>query len=55
MSGGGVIGGGMLGILLGVGLMGFGFWRVRTGLIYTGAGLVLTGVVMIEIGKRMPY
>jgi len=55
MSGGWIIGGGMLGILAGVAFLGVGFWRKDPGIIYTGAGLVLASVVMVEIGKRVPY
>lgn len=55
MSGGPFIVGGMVGVLLGVSALGFGFFRTQPDIIYSGAGVALAGYIMIQIGRRMPY
>jgi len=55
MSGGPWIAEGSLAVLLGDGVLGFGFWdrSVKTALM--GLGLAIVGYLMIELDRRVPY
>lgn len=55
MSGGYLVVGSLLAMIAGFGALAVGFVRVDPSTIYLGAGLVLAGYTMREIGLRMPY